>query len=85
MDVDVVEPKRDPWSTLRLAMGWTVLVLWAGSIIVNAIPAWHAATSLDTSLTPLMTLLAGALFAPDVIASARGRKEERDEKRRNGD
>ncbi len=67
---DVARKERDPWTLLRLSIGWAVLVLWVVSIVLNSIPS---AVDVAPDLTPLMTLVVGALFTPEVISALRRR------------
>ncbi len=67
---DVARKERDPWTLLRLSIGWSVLVLWIVSIVLNSIPS---AIDVAPDLTPLMTIVVGALFTPEVIGALRRR------------
>ncbi len=71
----VAAKPRDPWTLLRLSVGWAVLVLWIVSIILNSIPSVF---NIAPDLTPLMTLVVGVLFTPEVISTLRRRNGKDD-------
>ncbi len=71
----VAEPKRDPWTLLRLSIGWAVLTLWVVSVVLNSIPS---VIDIAPDLTPLMTLVVGVLFTPEAIAALRRRNGKDD-------
>ncbi len=68
--------QRDPWTILRLCIGWAVLVLWVVSIILNSIPS---TIDIAPDLTPLMTVVVTALLGPEAIAAFRRRNGKSDD------
>lgn len=58
---------------LRLAIGWTVLIMWVLSMAFDAAPLEY---QVPASLHALMTLVATAMFGPTIVKKIKGNNGE---------